>query len=168
MEREEAIKIVLERSTLTQKLISRFCAWNEDATIYENAKLTCTSVQCARMMSYKYNLKYKKKKGGRSSHKDFSDLVSGWNGELSVMENAKILGLAREKAYLIKSRFNLPYCKTTKLGRYQIPARENSISIKAMQALRQDGFTLEKIGLLYGITRERVRQLTTPVFIEKS
>ena len=70
---------------------------------------------------------------------------------------AKMTGAAMHNIY--------SYCKNAglkpkygHLGRKEQPQRQSGRN-ETMRQLRSEGFTLEQIGAMYGITRERVRQL---------
>lgn len=165
MERDKAIQILVQRSTLFKKLLYRLTAWDEALTVGENAKAMGMSLHVARRISGRYDLKFRR--GNRSingytfrkSMKSRSRYVRRWDPRLSIRANAKVFGITPNVMYYHVQRYNLPikYVGEGKSGNYR--SERVDAMRKQFKVLRASGLTHQKIADMYGITRQRVHQL---------
>ena len=84
-----------------------------------------------------------------------------WDESKTIRENASVIGIKLEIAAPFAHRYGLFFlykrANWTKGRREQAERRE--IRHQAILTLRKSGFTLEELGTVLGITRERVRHI---------
>ena len=81
-------------------------------------------------------------------------ILKKWNPEFTVLENSKMFGVNYLKALGWKHSYKL---KSIKWRTARIKRLKNK---KIVKFLLLNGFTLEAIGRMYRLTRERIRQLS--------
>lgn len=167
MERERAVNIVLSLPRNKQTL-ERLLIWDESLTLPEIAEELGVSQISARMFGYRFNLGFKENprwsvRRSRYGHDELKNRVlAKWSDKRTIYENAKALDISPLVARTYACRFRLPYQFKKKNG--ELKKRVGGFRSKGqaiteqMRILRSHGMTLDKIGNIYGITRERVRQ----------
>ena len=97
----------------------------------------------------------------RHSNSKLLGLLTKWNPKLTLEENGKKLGVNYARASQIANSYGLSWTKHYK-GGYEavVTAKSFQANIRMqMKSMRDVGVTLDKISKIYGITRERVRQI---------
>jgi hypothetical protein len=149
-----------------KKLYNTLIKWDEKKTVLENCEAINCSIVKARNLICKYNLKFTRspfKKRRQYSNDISRGYIKKWDTSKTLEENAKILGVNLSRASCIANNYGLSWTKEYKSGLkllhqarcVQNSAREN------MLLLRINGMTLKQVGNVYGVTRERVRQMTS-------
>jgi len=163
MNRDKATKIILSRRH-NRKAIERLCKYDENKTVEENAFALKTTVGNLRALIYKHNLKFKISENIKRKHykrRIKKDYAAKWDVKKTIHENAKLLKVSLQHARHLSANLGLPYSKIYKSGFKVIwQPKDRQIETRAkMEALRSLGMTLEQIGRVFGLTRERVRQI---------
>lgn len=161
MTHNNAVNCLLKRHK-NAILYKRLTEWNENLTISENSK-NFANINNAYSFANKYGLSFCRTMARQRKYKrSISDNYrSKWNPKLTIRENAKAMKITYRNAIQIKNNYLLPYTKRYKSGLAEIvPSKFGAQYFRtAFQALAAKGINNAAIGKLYGISRERVRQI---------
>jgi len=162
MNKEQVIQVVLKSNVNAKKLYDRLLLWDENRIFIENAEALGLDNGRARALTFKYNLKFVKHPARGRNHYRLElhkRLASEWDADLSVEENAKKLNISNGYAWNLRAKFGLSYTRVYKNFVKKVGPKKQDERIERIKKLRQEGLTLEQIGYIYNISKERVRQL---------
>lgn len=166
MNKSKAISIILSKHN-NRILYERLTKWDDKKTIVDNATNIGVSIVIARMLLLKFRLGFKRDTFHKVHLRNYKRekakyYAKKWNPDKTLEENAKLLDVPYSIACSIKNNYNLPFTKKYKSGlKVKFDTNSEQYIIKnAMKDLRdRNKMTLDQIGKIYGLTRERVRQM---------
>lgn len=159
MNREEAEKIVDSRKSLNpavssfwrERNIEKLMRFDPTRDSYENCKnMGFSSVSCFSVFARNFKLSYKKT---RLDREEKERLINLWESSLSLKENSTNLGISYTQALTLAREYSLGYV------RHKDARLLRLVKIEVISFLRQKGFTLQDIGRLYRVSRQRIEQL---------
>lgn len=133
------------KSPVTLKYISK---WNPNKTMKENAKLIGIPYGCAAQLRMNHNLK--SAKNNAEATKKVKLYASKTRG---IDEVAKLSGISYAMAGIILRNNKLPYA--TRIQQRLLRTMKREI----IEYLLKKGFTMEAVGRLYRVSRQRIEQL---------
>ena len=164
MTHSKATELIMKRHS-NSKLLGLLTKWDEKKTILENMENLEITQAYANNLSSLYQLGFKRSSFGpvRRVYKRTKSnaYIAKWNPKLTLEENGKKLGVNYARASQIANSYGLSWTKHYK-GGYEavVTAKSFQANIRMqMKSMRDVGVTLDKISKIYGITRERVRQI---------
>ena len=162
MNKSQAIEIILSRYA-NRELLRKLTTWDENKTFLENASNVGISEHVARGFVAKYHLKFVQDPLKKFIHTRATSnkYLKEWDPNLTVKENAKKLRVPYMKAITIKNNYGLSYTKEYKNGlrlKQLAISRQKDLRDQCIE-LRKKGMKLCQIGRVYGLTRERIRQI---------
>lgn len=160
---EEALIKAYRQSPEFKTRVDWLMRWDENKTFDENMLGCPVSPGTVRAWLHRYNLKFVYEPGWRFRQKRKSvkteRLLRLWDTNLTASQLAKKLGVGQFTIMHFRAKHGLVCRRQTKFSDSFVKrVRFNPLRKQAL-ALRKTGLTMEQVGGVLGVTRQRIQQL---------